>query len=206
MINNKITITPINVDEWLPDRCLNRSEPFDPKAYPPASGCPSLNYFQKISRESLEQIYQLAINKYGGCGFVAWINERVVAYHNFFPVEMAKKIKFYGSGFDSPRPKKTLIHNCLTIIKGKYLRKGISSRLVKKSIEWARTNNWKRFEVHLVLPDCEKGWQSDQKSCLSFWERFGFRVFKEYEADKETRQHYGVTKRYSIFLPLDKSD
>ena len=84
-----------------------------------------------------------------------------------------------------------------------HLRKGISSRLVKESIDWARINDWKRFEVHLVLPDCEKGWQSDQKSCLSFWQRFGFKIFKEYDADKETEQYYGVTKRYSIYLPLD---
>jgi hypothetical protein len=55
----------------------------------------------------------------------------------------------------------------------------------------------------LVLPDCEKGWQSDQKSCLSFWERFGFKIFKEYEADKGTKQFYGVSRRYSIYLPLD---
>ncbi|HUX94170.1 MAG TPA: hypothetical protein VMV47_00445, partial [Bacteroidales bacterium] len=93
--------------------------------------------------------------------------------------------------------------NCLTIVKGDYLRKGISSRLVKESIYWAKTNDWKRFEVHLVLPDCEKGWQSDQKSCLSFWQRFGFNIFKEYDADKETEQYYGVTKRYSLYLPLD---
>jgi GNAT superfamily N-acetyltransferase len=203
MIADTIKIKPIKLDEWLPDRCLNGIEPFDPKSYSPEPGCPSLNYFQKNNRESLEQIYRMTINKYGGCGFVAWDNDKIIAYHNFFPTEIAKQIKFYGYGFDLAYIDNTLIHNCLTIVKGDYLRKGISSRLVKASIDWAKANDWKRFEVHLVLPDCEKGWQSDQKSCLSFWKRFGFRIFKEYKADKETEQYYRVTKRYSIYLPLD---
>ena len=206
MIVDTIEIRPIKLDEWLPDRCLNGLEPFDPNSCLPESGCPSLNYFQKNSRETLKQLYQLTINKYGGCGFVAWDNNKIIAYHNFFPMEIAKQIKFYGYGFDSDQAENLLIHNCLTIVKGDYLRKGISSRLVKESINWARTNDWKRFEVHLVLPDCEQGWQSDQKSCLTFWERFGFRVFKEYDADKETEKYYGVKKSYSMYLSLDNDD
>lgn len=201
-----IKIKPIKLNEWLPDRCLNGLEPFDPKSHLPESGCPSLNYFQKNNRETLEQLYKLTFNNYGGCGFVAWDNDKIIAYHNFFPSEIAQKIRFYGFGFDSTQSGKTLIHNCLTIVKGDYLRKGISSRLVKASIEWARTNIWKRFEVHSVIPDCEKGWQSDQKSCLSFWGRFGFKIFKEYDADEETKQFYGVTKRYSMYLPLDDNN
>lgn len=206
MIADSITIRPIRVEEWLPDRCLNGLEPFDPNCHLPESGCPSINYSQKSNRETLEQLYQLAIDKYGGCGFVAWDKDKIIAYHNFFPLEIAQNNKFYGYGFDSLQPDYTLIHNCLTIVKGDYLRKGISSRLVKESINWARVNNWKRFEVHQVLPDCEKGWQSDQKSCLSFWKRFGFKTFKEYDADKATKQFYGATKRYSMFLSLDNND
>lgn len=206
MIPDTITIKPIRLDEWLPDRCLNGLEPFDPNSHLPESGCPSINYSQKNNGETLEQLYRLTINKYGGCGFVAWDRDKIIAYHNFFPLEIAQRIKFYGYGFDSIQFGKILIHNCLTIVKGDYLRKGIASRLVKESIDWARTNDWKRFEVHLVLPDCEKGWQSDQKSCVSFWERYGFRTFKEYGADKETERFYGVTKRYSMYLSLDDKD
>lgn len=202
MIVDTITIKPIKLDDWLPDRCLHGLQPFDPRFCLPESGCPSINYSQHNNRETLEQLYQLTINKYGRCGFVAWDNDKIIAYHNFFPLEIAQKIRFYGYGFDSYQPDSTLIHNCLTIVKGAYLRKGIGSRLVKTSLDWARINDWKRFEVHFVLPDSEKGWQSDQKSCLTFWERFGFRVFKEYNADKETEKYYGVTKRYSIYLSL----
>ncbi|MGV8094470.1 MAG: GNAT family N-acetyltransferase [Mangrovibacterium sp.] len=203
MIADTIEIRPIKLDEWLPDRCLNGIEPFDPNSNLPETGCPSLNYLKKNNRETLEQLYELTIDRYGGCGFVAWDEDKIIAYHNFFPQEIAKQIKFYGYGFDSPQADNTLIHHCLTIVKGDYLRKGISSRLVKESIAWARSNEWKRFEVHFVLPDCERGWQSDQKSCISFWERFGFSIFKEYDADPETRKYYGVTKRYSVYLQLD---
>jgi GNAT superfamily N-acetyltransferase len=202
MTIDSITIRPIRIDEWLPDRCLNSLEPFDPKSHLPEAGCPGINYSRENNRKKLEQLYRLTIAKYGGCGFVAWDKDKVIAYHNFFPLRVAQKIKFYGCGLDSPLPDKTLIHNCLTIVKGDYLRKGISSRLVKESINWASENNWKRFEVHLVLPDCEKGWQSDQKSCLSFWRKSGFKILKEYDADKATKEFYGVTKRYTMFLSI----
>jgi len=200
MIDNTIEIRPIKLDEWLPDRCLIGTEPFDPESTSPETGCSSLNCFRKNNREALVELYESTINKYGTCGFVAWDNDKVVAYHNFFPKEEAERIKFYG--FNSDSTGKILVHNCLSIIKGDYLRKGISSRLVQESITWAKANGWDSFEVNLVLPDCERGWQSSQKSCLSFWKRFGFKVFKEYEADDATRIYYGVSKMYSIYLPL----
>jgi len=205
MMIDSITIKPIKADEWLPDRCLNGLEPFDPDSHLPEFGCPSINYFQKNSRETLEELYHLTIRKYGGCGFIAWDGDKIIAYNNFFPLGIAHKIKFYGFGLEKSQPDKTLIHNCLTIVKGDYLRKGISSRLIKESITWAKENNWKRFEVHMVLPDCENGWHSDQKSCLSFWMKFGFKIFKEYSADKATKKFYGVTKRYSMFLTLENN-
>ena len=198
-----IKIKPIKLDEWLPDRCLTGIEPFNPKFHPPEAGCPSLNYFQKNDKASLIQLYKLTIKKYGGCGFVAWENDSIVAYHNFFPADIAGQIRFYGYGSDSLRSDKTLIHNCLSMVRGNYIRKGIASRLVKESVKWAKENDWKRFEVHLVLPDCEQGWQSDQKSCLSFWQRFGFKIFREYSTDEGTMEYYGVTKRYSLCLRLD---
>lgn len=203
-IGDTIEIRPIRPDEWLPDRCLTGSEPFDPGLCLPEAGCPSLNRTGKNTRRSLVQLYESTIEKYGACGFIAWHKNKVIAYHTFFPKEVAERIKFYGYGSESPDT--TLIHNCLTIIKGNYLRKGISSRLVKESINWAKNNGWKRFEVHLVLPDCKKGWQSNQKGCLSFWEQFGFRVYKEYEAEDNIKEYYKVTKIYSVYLPLSDND
>ena len=96
MIPDGIIVKPIKTGEWLPDRCLNGSEPFDPGSHTPACGCPNINYCRKNTRESLEQIYQSAIIKYGGCGFVAWEKEKIIAYHNFFPSEIARQIEFYG--------------------------------------------------------------------------------------------------------------
>lgn len=203
-IENAIEIRPIRLDEWLPDRCLTSATPFDPNSGLPGCGCPGLNCTKRNNREGLVQLYERAINKYGCCGFVAWDRDRVVAYNNFFPKEEAKDIGFYGCvcDTDSGSPEKTLVHNCLTIIKGDYLRKGICSRLMQESVIWAKANGWKGFEVHLVLPDCDTGWQSSQKGCLSFWERLGFTVLKEYNADEETRRYYGVTQVYSMYLPL----
>lgn len=203
MMTENIIIKPINLNEWLPDRCLNGSEPFDPNSNSPGIGCPGMNYSYKNNRKTLELLYKVTINKYGGCGFIAWEDDKIIAYHNFFPAETAKQVKFYGWGFESADKDQTLVHNCLSIVRGDYLRKGISSRLVETSIAWAKANDWKRFEVHSILPDCEKGWQSDQKSCWSFWKRFGFRIFREYSADKETEQYYGITRRYSVYLRLD---
>lgn len=143
--------------------------------------------------------------EYGCCGFIAWEKEKVVAYNNFFPIRFAGKVKFYGYGFRKESKCRTLIHNCLSIVKGdEYLRKGVSTKLIKASLDWAKKNDWEKFEVHMVLPDCEKGWIADQKSCLSFWQKMGFKIFKEYDADEMTQKYYGVTKRYSICLFLDR--
>ena len=204
MISDFITIRPISADEWLPDRCLNGIGAFDPNSNLPEPGCPGLSYTNKYNREGLAQLYRKTIDKYGGCRFVAWDKDKVVAYHNFFPLEVAQKLKFYGYGFGLRQRNKTLIHNCLTIVKGSYLHKGISSQLVRHSINWARENNWERFEVHFVLLDCDLVWQYDQKSCLSFWKKFGFEIFDEYEADEAAKQFYGIPKRYSMYLSLDK--
>lgn len=203
MIPDTIIVKPIRPEEWLPDRCLHGSEAFDPACNEPAAGCPNFNYGKQNTRRLLEQLYQSAISEYGGCGFIAWEKEKIIAYHNFFPAGIAQKVKFYGWGDDPTTPPGTLIHHCLTIVRGDYRRKGICRRLVNESIKWAMSANWKRFEVHSVLPDCEKGWLSDQKSCISFWKQLGFREFREYDADKETELFYGVKKRYSLYLPLD---
>ena len=198
---NDIIIEPIKIESWLPDRCLNSSVFFDPKTTGPESGCPSIHLGKEHSREMLEEIYRETITTYGGCGFIAWNKQKVVAYHNFFPSDMAQKIKFYGWG-SALSSERTLIHNCLTITKGPFLRTGIATHLVNESLNWARIHDWERFQVNLVLPDCEKGWKLDQKSCLSFWKKFGFVIDQEHEADKETKSFYGAEKRYSLQLLL----
>lgn len=54
------------MDEWLPDRCLSGSEPYDPNSYLPESGCPGINFSLKFNREALKQLYRQTIDKYGG--------------------------------------------------------------------------------------------------------------------------------------------
>jgi hypothetical protein len=197
-----IDIRPIAQTEWLPDRCLKGIETFIPNSTSIENGCPSLNYFKKLTPLTLKDLYKLTIDKFGNCGYVAWENDKVIAYHNFFPLEIAQDIRFFGFGGNVIRYNKILIHNCLTILGHDYLRKGICTALVKNSINWAIQNGWEKFEVHMVLPNCDICWQSDQKSCTSFWERLGFKIDNEYEADKETKEHYHVVKRYSMSLSL----
>ena len=204
MAGTEYVIRPISAAEWLPDRCLGGGEPFDPRASEPQPGCSSLDWFYTHgSRKKLEALYREALQEYGGCGFVTWEGEKVVAYHNFFPREMARRIKFYGWGADGDVHPQTLVHNCLTMVRNRYFRKGICSALVRRSLQWATEQGWKRFEVHLVLPDFEKGWQGEQKTCRTFWEKLGFRVYRSQDADEETRRIFGVDERYSMFLTLN---
>lgn len=135
---------------------------------------------------------------------MTWEGDNVIAYHNFFPREMAQEIKFFGWGTEEDTHEKTLVHNCLTMVRGRYFRKGICSSLVKHSLEWAKQNGWKRFEVHLVLPDCEKGWQGEQKTCRTFWEKLRFQVYRSQEADEETRRIFEVDTRYSMFITFNE--
>ena len=202
---SKMVIKPISADTWLPDRCLGGGQAFDPRVHTPESGCTSLDWFYIYgSREKLEVIYRQAIEEYGGCGFVTWEEHSVIAYHNFFPREMAREIRFFGWGTEEDTHERTLVHNCLTMVRGPYFRRGICSTLVRRSLAWAKEKGWQRFEVHLVLPDCQKGWRGEQKTCRTFWEKLGFRVYRSQEADEETRRIFGVDTRYSMFLGLNE--
>jgi GNAT superfamily N-acetyltransferase len=203
MLKLSLDIRPISLDEWLPDRCLGGGRPIDPEAISAESGCSSLDWFYTHgSREKLVDIYLKAIEEYGGCGFVAWLDDKIVGYHTFFPREMARKIKFFGWGNPEDASPNTLVHNCVTHIRGDYSRKKIGTHLVKRSLAWGKENGWKRFEVHLVLPDIEDGFRNEQKSCRTFWEKFGLMVYRTKPASEETRKEYGVDIRYSMAVDL----
>jgi hypothetical protein len=89
-----LEIKPIKVDEWLPDRCLVWDEPFDPRENEPQAGCASLDRFcTHGSRSKLEDIYKEAIDSFNGCGFVVWEKKEVIAYHTFFPREIAQNVQ-----------------------------------------------------------------------------------------------------------------
>ncbi len=200
---DNLEIKPIRLDEWLPDRCLVWDEPFDPSVNEPQAGCSSLDWFYTHGdRNKLEGIYKEAINCFGGCGFIVWERSKVVAYHTFFPRQMAQRIKFFGWGTEEDTSSQAIVHNCVTSIRGHYRRKGIGSSLIKHSLKWCKEQGWKRFEVHLVLPDCAEGWKGEQKACKTFWVKLGFTVFRTEEADEETKSFYGVNKRYSMFIDL----
>jgi GNAT superfamily N-acetyltransferase len=199
-------IEPIRAEVWLPDRCMPSGEPLDPKTVVCEAGCPSLHsFYTKGSREKLETLYRKVLDRTGCCGFVAWVGGRVVGYNNFFPREVAQDIKFYGWGRPEDDTPLTLVHNCISIIRNAdYRRKHVGTRLIGRSLDWAKQNGWKRFEVHLVLPDIPAGFQNDQKSCQTFWNTLGFKVFRTEEACQETRDVYGVNRRYSMVLDLDR--
>jgi GNAT superfamily N-acetyltransferase len=199
-------IRPISAVEWLPDRCLGGSRSFDPKANQPESGCTSLDeFYTHGSREKLEGIYRKAIEQYGGCGFVAWHKGKVVGYNNFFPREIATDIRFYGWGTEEDVAPKTLVHNCISILGNDiFRRKGIGTNLMLHSLRWAKSEGWKRMEVHLVLPNVAKGFANEQKSGRAFWEKLGFSVFRSEEACAATKEIYGVNERYSMAVDLNE--
>ena len=223
-----LDIRPIAMDEWLPDRCLGGGKPIDPTTLGLEAGCSSLCWFYTatalgISREEslarpldeiheaasqnpacrrmLVELYRETIEKHGGCGFVAWLAGKIVGYHTFFPREIARRVRFFGWGQDADDDARTLVHNCVTHVRGTYSRRKIGTRLVQRSLAWAKANDWERFEVHLVLPDVEDGFQSEQKSCCTFWERLGLTVYRT-EEDEGTQEHYGVPVRHSMAADL----
>jgi len=224
----EIDIRPITMDEWLPDRCLGGGKPIDPATLTPEAGCSSLCWFytgmglglsreqclarplgeikkeadyEPACREMLVELYRETIEQYGGCGFVAWLDGKIVGYHNFFPREISCRIRFFGWGEDEDDAPSTLVHNCITHIRGDYSRKKIGTRLARASLSWAKDNGWKRFEVHLVLPDVDDGFRSEQKSCRTFWEKLGLTVYRTRE-DKEAQEAYGVPVRHSMVADL----
>lgn len=228
MNNLDLDIRPIAMDEWLPDRCLGGGKPIDPTKLTLQAGCSSLCWFYTatalgISREEslnrpldeitkkanrepacrnmLVDLYRETIEKHGGCGFVAWLEGKILGYHTFFPRDIARRIRFFGWGEDNDNSIRTLTHNCITHVRGDYSRKKIGTRLARVSLAWAKDNGWERFEVHLVLPDVEDGYRNEQKSCRTFWEKLGLTVYRTKE-DEETQKNYGVPVRHSMAVDM----
>ncbi|MDR2036944.1 MAG: GNAT family N-acetyltransferase [Bacteroidales bacterium] len=207
-MNAVYEIRPICIEEWLPDRCMSIKEPLEIHNLIPQHGCPNLLFdkSQIRDRTGFEAFYHDVLNRFTCCGFIAWEKDRIIGYTNFFPHEIARKIKFYGWGETEEEQPDTLIHHCISIVRNPdYRHIGIGSSLIRHSLEWAKTNQWRRYEVHHVLPDIDKGTVSEQKSVLSFWKKFGFSIIGEEEADEKTRKYYGVNKRYSLALDINHS-
>ena len=202
-------IRAISLDEWLPDRCMPGGDPLDPAALKPEHGCGSLaEHCQKFApgnRRLLEELYRDVLDRFGCCGFVAWHEGRVVGYNNFFPREIAREIRFYGWGTDEDSCPKTLVHNCISVLRNdKFRRKGIGANLMLHSLRWGKSREWERMEVHLVLPNVANGFANEQKSGRAFWEKLGFGVFRSEEACPATKKIYGVNDRYSMAVDLNK--
>lgn len=199
-------IRPICGKEWLPDRCMATGIPLHIRDSSPQYGCPGFLFGNPGIRNRIdfEDFYRNVLNRFSGCGFVAWEKGAVIGYTNFFPHGIAQKIKFYGWGEAEDEQPDTLVHHCVSIVQNPdYRHKGIGGNLLRHSLEWAKANKWRRYEVHHVLPDNEKGIADNQKSVLSFWRKLGFSISGEEEADNDTREYYGVNTRYSLALDLD---
>ena len=202
---DQVEYRKIDSDQWLPDRCLSMNQPFDPKSSQPEAGCPSLSwYYTKINRHILEGLYQEVIGRFGCCGFVAWQGNLIVGFHNFFPRELANRVKFYGWGKDQDEKiTRTLVHNCISIVNSPfYRRKHIGTNLIQCSLEWGKQNKWERFVVHNVLPDNEKAFHSEQKSCVTFWRNFGFKIYRKEKAVEGLREKYGIKQMFSLYKEL----
>ena len=176
-------IRPISPAEWLPDRCLPPGAPLDPAEMKPEHGCGSLaehcEKFMPGSRRLLEGLYRDTIDRFGCCGFVAWSEDRIVGYNNFFPREVAQDVRFHGWGTHEDKEPQTLVHNCVSVLRNSaYRRKGIGTNLIQKSLSWGKANAWKRFEVHQVMPDAPANFENMQKSAVSFWQKLGFDVYR----------------------------
>jgi len=198
-------IRPIRAEEWLPDRCMALPEPLDTRALAPQHGCPGLLFGgQHIrNRGEFEKFHLDVLTRFSCCGFMAWEKGKVLGYITFFPHEIARRIRFFGWGCTEENLAGTLVHQCISLVRNaRYRRRGIGSALVQHALEWGKANNWKRYAVHRVLPESDKGITAEQKSALPFWSKFGFRVTREEEADAETRKAYGVESRYSLALEL----
>ncbi|MFW9854302.1 MAG: GNAT family N-acetyltransferase [Candidatus Thorarchaeota archaeon] len=201
----EIRYLPITADQWFPDRCLSIKQPLSVYRIKPETGCPSLSlFYTQGDRKILEDLYQGALERYGCCGHLAWQGDQVIGFNTFFPWELSRRIKFYGWGSDQIKaPGETLIHNCISLINhSKYRRKQIGSNLIKYSLNWGRNNGWKRFEVYNVLPNNNEAFTSEQKSCVSFWEKLGFSVFHTEKASDELNKLYNIHRVFYMYIGL----
>lgn len=166
-------IRPISPGEWLPDRCMPAGAPLDPAELKPEPGRASLAHrcekFTPGSRGLLEGLYRAALSHVGCCGFVAWYEGKIVGYNGFFPREIAADIRFYGWGTEVDTAPKTLVHNCVSILRNDaFGRKGIGTNLMLHSLRWGTSHGWERIKVHPVLPNAASCFANEQKAGQAF--------------------------------------
>lgn len=138
--------------------------------------------------------------RYGNAGIVALCGAKVVGFVNFYPAVLNTRLKaplcaevdqgnletaFEQMEWPSERGD-TLSISCVNLDKD-LTRKGIGSRLVHMTIEWARENQYER--IHAGANDTQ--WWAP---CKGFYENLGFHVketveFGEPRGDGEVREH-----------------
>ncbi|MCL6451137.1 MAG: GNAT family N-acetyltransferase [Acetobacteraceae bacterium] len=113
----------------------------------------------RIRRERREFLLQL-LSDQGACGYVACLEESVLAFLTFFPKSVARRLGYYSS----PRPTdpgRTLVVGCLFVPRP-LRRLGLAGRLLDRLVADARRRGFTRVEAVAVRDDGGRvfGWHA----------------------------------------------
>ena len=128
--------------------------------------------------------YRKLTHAYGACAILAWLEQTIVGFLPFVPVECGIKLPACLHYVDeqaqaeveafSPIPKHDMEQRILEIhclsVKKSMRRQGVGSRMVRYLVEWAKANEWQRIQGW-AFAKSNFGWLPD----IAFWEKCGFK-------------------------------
>lgn len=154
---------------------------------------------------AFSQFHAELMRRYGNAAIVATCEDKIVGFANFYPAVLNSRMKTslcpavdadLGKSIEQIEwpvdPGDTLSISCVNL-DGDLLRKGIGTRLVRKAVEWARTNGYRK--VHAGANDT--AWWIP---CREFYEKLGFHVLETIEFEKPRED--GEMRVYTMELAL----
>ncbi len=116
-----------------------------------------------------------ALNSFGVCGKILYVDFIPVAYAQFGPYCMFPQTKSYG---DYKAGDEVIFLSCLFICKAEYRRIGMGSRLLNNVVSDLRVRGFSRIETF-----ARKGSANNPSGPLDFYLKNGFKRVKELDQD-----------------------
>ena len=135
--------------------------------------------FSRVSRAEAfdykKRWFIKALNIFGTCGKILYVDSIPVAYAQFAPYHMLPQTKSYD---DYQAEKNDIFLSCLFICEAKYRRMGLGSKLLKDIVSDLKIRGFNRIETF-----ARRGSANNPSGSLEFYLKHGFEIKKELDRD-----------------------
>jgi len=113
-----------------------------------------------------------ALNSFGVCGKILYVNDEAVAYSQFAPYHLLPQTKNYGCQLEEVR-NDTVFLSCLFICKPEYRRMGLGSKLLEDILSSLRAYGFNEIETI-----ARRGSANNPSGPLEFYLKHNFQIKK----------------------------